>query len=173
MFQAAYLSSSGAPNCIAASCLYTHVVTSRCPGWVAVPTQPGQWPVTTWVYKPEAANTVWSSWWWVLCRSKHVEPSTNFGIINSITRLHLVSCFYWFMKYYYLGDIFLNNFVRGSTAPLGVDRPIAEVYISYVYTHVVGLRTCDQFVAEAANHTTHNKHNRRTSMSSAGLKPPY
>jgi hypothetical protein len=36
-----------------------------------------QRPVTTWVYKPEAANTVWSSWWWAVCRSKHVEPSIN------------------------------------------------------------------------------------------------
>jgi hypothetical protein len=44
----------------AASGLYTHVVTGRCPGWVgtAVPTQPGQRPVTTWVYKPVTANTV-------------------------------------------------------------------------------------------------------------------
>ena len=25
-----------------------------------------------------------------MCRSKHVEPSINFGIINSITKLHLV-----------------------------------------------------------------------------------
>jgi len=49
------------------------------------------------VYKPEAANTVWSSWWWAVCRSKHVEPSTNCGIINSITRLHLAGCFYWFI----------------------------------------------------------------------------
>ena len=60
------------------------------------PTQPGQRPVTTCVYKPEAANTVWSSWWWAVCRSKHVEPPINFGIINSITRLHLVGYFYWF-----------------------------------------------------------------------------
>jgi hypothetical protein len=30
----------------------------------------------------------------VVCRSKHVEPSINFGIINSITRLHLVGYFY-------------------------------------------------------------------------------
>jgi hypothetical protein len=47
----------------AASGVYTHVVTDRCPGWVenAVPTQPGQRLVTTWVHKPEAANTVWSS----------------------------------------------------------------------------------------------------------------
>jgi hypothetical protein len=45
----------------AASALYTHVVTCRCPGWVGtVPTQPWQRPVTIWVYKPEAANTVWS-----------------------------------------------------------------------------------------------------------------
>ena len=25
-----------------------------------------------------------------MCRSKHVEPLKNFGIINSITKLHLV-----------------------------------------------------------------------------------
>jgi hypothetical protein len=25
-----------------------------------------------------------------VCRSKHVEPSINFGIINSIIKLHLV-----------------------------------------------------------------------------------
>ena len=25
-----------------------------------------------------------------MCRSKHVEPSKNLGIINSITKLHLV-----------------------------------------------------------------------------------
>jgi len=76
----------------AASGLYTHVVTGRCQGWVgnSFPTQPWQRPVTTWEYKPEAANTVWSSWWWAVCRSKHVEPSINFGIINSITKLHFV-----------------------------------------------------------------------------------
>jgi len=47
----------------AASGLYTHLVTGRCPGWVgiSVPTRPGQRPVTTWVYKPVAANTVWNS----------------------------------------------------------------------------------------------------------------
>ena len=26
----------------------------------------------------------------MVCRSKHVEPSVNFGIINSIKKLHLV-----------------------------------------------------------------------------------
>jgi hypothetical protein len=60
-----------------------------------VRTQPGQRPVTTWEYNPEAANTVWSSWWWAVCSSKHYEPSINFGIINSITKLHLVGYFYW------------------------------------------------------------------------------
>ena len=25
-----------------------------------------------------------------MCRSKHVEPSINFGIINSVTKLHIV-----------------------------------------------------------------------------------
>jgi hypothetical protein len=54
------------------------------------PIQPWQRPVTIWVYKPEASNTVKSSWWWAVCRSKHVEPSKNFGIINSIIKPHLV-----------------------------------------------------------------------------------
>jgi hypothetical protein len=43
MFRAAYRSSSGAPNRISASGLYTHVVTDRCSDWVGtgtvVPTQ--------------------------------------------------------------------------------------------------------------------------------------
>jgi len=51
----------------AASGLYTHVVTGRCQGW--------ERPITSCVYKPEAANTVYSSWWWAVCRSKHVESS--------------------------------------------------------------------------------------------------
>jgi hypothetical protein len=34
-------------------------------------------------------------WWWAVCCSKHVEPSMKDGIINSITRLLLVGCFYW------------------------------------------------------------------------------
>jgi hypothetical protein len=36
-----------------------------------------------------------SSWWWAVCRSKHVEPLMNGGIINSITRLHLVGYLSW------------------------------------------------------------------------------
>jgi hypothetical protein len=35
-----------------------------------------------------------SSWWWVACRSKHVEQLRNIGIINSTTRSHLVGYFY-------------------------------------------------------------------------------
>jgi len=43
----------------AASGLYTNVLTGRWQGWVIFfPTQPWQRPVTTCVYKPEAANTV-------------------------------------------------------------------------------------------------------------------
>jgi len=75
MFWAAHRSSSGAPNRI---CSLWFIY--PCPGWVgtAVPTQSEQRSVTTCVYKPEAANTVWSSWWWAICRSKNVEPSINF-----------------------------------------------------------------------------------------------
>ena len=61
MFRAAYRSSPGAPNCIYR--LWFIYPRGNQP-WeldVPVPTQPGQRLVTTWVYKPEAANTVWSS----------------------------------------------------------------------------------------------------------------
>jgi hypothetical protein len=84
MFRVAHRSSSGVLNCIC-SLLFIYPCGDR-----PLPTQPWQRPVTTWVYKPEAANTVYSSWWWAVCRSKHVEPSINFGIINSITELHPV-----------------------------------------------------------------------------------
>ena len=40
------------------------------------------------------------------------------------------------------------------------------------HTHPAGLLfTSDQLVAEAANFTTHKKHNRQTSMPSAGFEP--
>jgi len=60
------------------------------------------------VYKPEAANTVWSSWWWVACRLEHVELSINFGIINSIAGLHFVGYFYWFM------EVSFNSFTKAA-----------------------------------------------------------
>ena len=69
MFRAAYRSSSGALTVFAASGLHTHVVTGR--------------------------SQVKSSWWWAVCRSKHLELSMNGGIINSVTRLHLVGYCYW------------------------------------------------------------------------------
>jgi hypothetical protein len=92
MFRAAYRLSSGAPKCICSLwfiCPYSDRPLSRLGN--------GQRPVTTCVYKPEAANTVWSSWWRAVCRSKHAKPSINFGIINSITRLYLVGYFYWYI----------------------------------------------------------------------------
>jgi hypothetical protein len=86
--------SSGIPLIIRSSKLYLQPLVYIHMWWPAV-VQPGQRPVTTCVYKPEVANTFWSFWWWAVCHSKHVEPSINFGIINSITRLHLVGYFYW------------------------------------------------------------------------------
>jgi len=80
MFRAAHRSSSGALNCI---CSLWFIW--ACGEKKKIPTQPWQRPVTTWVYKPEAANTVQSFWWWAVCRSKDAEPSINFGVINSIT----------------------------------------------------------------------------------------
>jgi hypothetical protein len=86
--------SSGIPLIIRRSKLYSQPLVYIHMSWQAV-VRARQRPVTTCVYKPEAANTVWSSWWWAVCRSKHVEPSINFGIINSNARLHLVGYFYW------------------------------------------------------------------------------
>jgi hypothetical protein len=85
MFRAAHRSSSGALNCI---CSLWFIYT--CGDRPLSGLRSWQWLVTTCVHKPEAANTVQSSWWWAVCRSKHVEPSVNFGIINSIKKLHLV-----------------------------------------------------------------------------------
>jgi hypothetical protein len=89
----------------AASGLYTNVVIGRCPGWVS--SDPA-WTTADhhMCYKPEAENTVWSSWWWAVCRSKHVEPSVNFGIINSITRLHLVGISTEPLDYFVLINVF-------------------------------------------------------------------
>jgi hypothetical protein len=43
---------------------------------------------------------------------------------------------------------------------------------THTHTHPVGLLwASDQLVADAATYTTHNKHERRTSLLSAGLKP--
>ena len=43
--------------------------------------------------KPETAITVLSSWWWAVCRPKHVEQLRNIGIINCTTQPHLVGSF--------------------------------------------------------------------------------
>ena len=91
MFRAAHHSSSGAPK-------FTCSLWFICPygdqplpklGGYWVPTQPWQRPVTIWAYTPEAASTVWSSWWWEVCCSKYVKHLKNFVIINSITKLHV------------------------------------------------------------------------------------
>ena len=93
MFRAAYRSSSGALTVFVASGLHTHVVTDRSQVWV--PTQTWLRPVTTCVCKPEAANTVRAPDDERYAARNMLSPSMNGGIINSITRLHLVGYFYW------------------------------------------------------------------------------
>jgi len=51
MFRATHRSSSEALNLYLQPLIYIPM------WWPVVPTQPWQWPVTTWVYKPEATNT--------------------------------------------------------------------------------------------------------------------
>ena len=60
-----------------------------------VPTQTWLRPVTTCVCKPEAENAVKAPDDERCAVSKPVESSMKGGIINSITRLHLVGYFYW------------------------------------------------------------------------------
>jgi len=107
MFRAAYRSSSGAPNYI---CSLWFIYPcgdrplSRLGGnCFAFPTQPGKRPVTTCVYKPEDANTVWISWWWTACRSKQVEPSINFGAPDDERPLEVCWAFnkFWNNEFYY------------------------------------------------------------------------
>jgi len=47
-----------------------------------------------------------------VCRSKHVEPSINFGIINSITKLHLVGIFTEYTNSYFSSDTIASTNVQ-------------------------------------------------------------
>jgi len=119
MFRAAHRSSSGALNSI-------------CSLWFICSC--GHRPVTTWAYKPEAANTVYSSWWWAVRRSKHVEPSINFGIINSITKLHLVGISTeWFMSYLYIAVLSFTVFLRHEHTVLWTFTSRRNICIVYAY----------------------------------------
>ena len=70
--------------------LYTHVVTGHCPGWVG--THNGRSPHG---YINQRLQIQFRAPDDERCAApKHVEPSINFGIINSITRLHLVGFFF-------------------------------------------------------------------------------
>ena len=62
---------------------------------------------------------------------------------------------------------------QGTTAPSGPGTPVVEATRSHSDTpHSVGLRrTSDQPDAETSYLTTHNTHNRQTSMSAAGFEP--
>jgi hypothetical protein len=106
----------------AASGLYTHVVTGCCPGWVRTLTQSGQRPVTTWVYKPEAANTVWNSWWWAVCHSKHVKPSINFWNNKFYYSYKFPSC--WLL-------LLIHTTVHGS-----INIQFKILYISEPWWHI-------------------------------------
>jgi len=57
--------------------------------------QPSQRPATKNLCKnPRLQLQFLSSWWWAVCRPKHVEQLRNTGIINSTTRSHIVGSFY-------------------------------------------------------------------------------
>ena len=82
MFRAAYRSSSGAPTVLAASGPHSSHSDLTTAGH----------HMRMWT---KGCKYSWSSWWWAVCPSKHVEPSTNGRMMNSNARLHLVGYFYW------------------------------------------------------------------------------
>jgi len=62
-----------------------------------------------------------------VCRSKHVEPSMNGGIINSITKLHLVGIstqlYYLFMQNLrILTAVIMTVFYWDATLHISVDK---------------------------------------------------
>jgi len=74
MFRTAHHASSGALNCICSIWFIYPCRAGRCQGWVENGNDRSPHGYT------EAANTFWSSWWWAVCRSKHVEASIYFEI---------------------------------------------------------------------------------------------
>jgi len=72
MFRVTHRPSSGAQNCNCSLWFYIRL-------WlpVAAMAEPSQRP-----------------WWWAVCHPKYVGRLRNNGIINSVTRLHLVGSFY-------------------------------------------------------------------------------
>jgi hypothetical protein len=117
MFRAAHRSSSGVLNCI---CSLWFIYTCDRPLSrlsLSLDNHRSCWqqPVTTWVYKPEAANTVQISWWCAVCRSKHAEPSINCGVINSITSCILL-VFLLSHLFSHLGEIQYNRLAHNSAS---------------------------------------------------------
>ena len=45
-----------------------------------------------------------------MCRPKHVEPLRNIGVINSTTRLQLVSSFYEAQKYIRVSTVYRHSY---------------------------------------------------------------
>ena len=89
--------SSGIPLNIRSYKLYLQPLVYMPIWWPAV-AKAWQRPVTTWVYKPEATNTVYSSWWWAVCRLKHVEPSKK--LWNNKFYYKAASCWYFYWVFY-------------------------------------------------------------------------
>jgi len=90
MFRATHRPSSGARNCNSSLWFYIRL-------WlpVAAMARPSQRLATINVCKTRGWNyNFLSSWWWAVCRPKHVEQLRNIGIINSTTQSHLIGFFY-------------------------------------------------------------------------------
>jgi len=75
MFRASHRSSSGALNCIC-SLWFTYIRGDR-----PLSRLRGKWIRYLDCYYWSINVNDKRSWWWAVCRSKHVEPSLNVGII--------------------------------------------------------------------------------------------
>ena len=69
-----------------------------------------------------------------MCHSKHVEPSINFGIINSITKLHLVG-----ISTEYYNIIFLWDHRRTICGPSFAETSLCGAYLYFVFIYSVAV----------------------------------
>ena len=159
MFRAVRRSSSGALTVFAASGLHTHVVTGRSQVWV--PTQTSLRPVTTCVCKPEVANTV-ELLMMSGMPSKRAEPSMNGGIINSVTRLHLVGYLYWICLTFYV--------VRATSAAFGLHVGVMK-YNEHIKESITYMYNCTNKFTCVFFYTMKDQNGKSWSCSQAVSKP--
>jgi hypothetical protein len=86
------------------------LVVGRCDGWAiaAADNQKCMW-------NQKLQLQFLSSWWWAVCRPKHVEQLRNIGVIHSSTRVHLVGSFYERYEYLWVAMLASNSRITDTS----------------------------------------------------------